>query len=408
MSSSHCRIGLYMNLLLGWQGGKEYARNLLLSLQAYQKDPRPGPFEVHLFGWQPFPAADLDEFRPLAHGVHIIPYDKRKGTQSIFDSLDRNRIDFIFPLHFEELVSTRTAEWIFDFQHKYLSHLFSASDIRHRDAVFTRMLEYADRVIVSSETARADLHTFLPGHDEVVRVLPFATFPKREWIEPDPLPILRRYRLPQRYFLLSAQFWVHKNHLLVFQALKHLLDQGVQVDLVCTGSMSDYRKPTHIDDMLAFLHENGIYPQVRLMGLMPRLHQLQVMRCALAVIQPSLFEGWSTVLEDARTFGKKTLCSSLAIHREQNLPEAEFFAPDNAEELATLMLRIWKSDSPGMDSNRESRAFEAAENRALAFAHAFYSIASEPFAPNRRHYWERAKKSIRRKTRRFLGKRARS
>jgi len=378
MNLTPLRIGLFLKPFLGWQGGKEYARNLLMSLQAYEKMRQPGSIEIHLFAGRSIPDASLEEFRPLAHAIHRLSVDIRRCPQTFFGELKQQGIDFAFPVHNTGLGTIRTADCIFDFQHKYLPTLFSAIDKRERDLSFARIIKYADKVVVSSETSRADLNKFFPGHDQAVRVLPFTTFPKDEWIAEDPRRVLDLYNLPSRFFHLSNQFWVHKNHSVVFHALKKMLDRGLEANLVCTGSLIDYRNSSYMDELLSYLHQNGMHPRVRLMGLMPRLDQLQVMRCALAVLQPSLFEGWSTVLEDARTFGKQTLCSSLPVHREQNLPEARFFAPDNPEELAGLMTQVWQSDRPGFEAGHEAEAFAKARERALDFAQKFHAIAAEP------------------------------
>lgn len=394
MSARPLRIGLFLNPLFGWQGGKEYARNLLMSLQAYQIEMPDVSLEVHLFAGRSISDTSLDEFRPLAHGVHRLSHEFRKSPQSAFSDLKDQRIDFAFPVHNTALGSIHTADWIYDFQHKYLPHFFSKKDIRERDQSFSRMLKYAGRVIVSSETSREDLQKFYPGNDEIVRVLPFSTFPKKEWFEGDPRSTVQDYHLPRRFFLVCSQFWVHKNHSVVFQAVKKILDQNIEAELVCTGSLNDYRKPSHMDEMLAYLHRHGIYPRVRLMGLIPRLDQIQLMRCALAVIQPSLFEGWSTVLEDARTLGKKTISSSLPVHREQNLPEAEYFAPEDVDELAKLMTRAWRSSEPGFDPGRETEALMKAKARAVAFARRFHEIATEPAPQNANHLLARGMNSF--------------
>ena len=37
------------------------------------------------------------------------------------------------------------------------------------------------------------------------------------------------------------------------------------------------------------------------------MDQLRLMKESLGVIQPSLFEGWSTVIEDAKALNKKSI-----------------------------------------------------------------------------------------------------
>ena len=67
-------------------------------------------------------------------------------------------------------------------------------------------------------------------------------------------------------------------------------------------------------------------------------HLFQIMRRSLAVLQPSLFEGWSTTLEEARSIGKRTIVSDIAVHREQDLHTAMYFRPRDA-------LKHWHADS---------------------------------------------------------------
>jgi hypothetical protein len=42
-------------------------------------------------------------------------------------------------------------------------------------------------------------------------------------------------------------------------------------------------------------------------GVVPHAHVLQLMRQSLAVLQPSLFEGWSMSVEEAKSIGKRGL-----------------------------------------------------------------------------------------------------
>jgi hypothetical protein len=45
--------------------------------------------------------------------------------------------------------------------------------------------------------------------------------------------------------------------------------------------------------------------------------QLLILKNAIAVIQPSLFEGWSTVVEDSKASNKLVIASDIEVHKEQ-------------------------------------------------------------------------------------------
>jgi glycosyltransferase involved in cell wall biosynthesis len=107
----------------------------------------------------------------------------------------------------------------------------------------------------------------------------------------------------------------------------------------------------------------------------PRADLVQLARGALAVVQPSQFEGWSTIVELARSLGRPVLLSDLAVHREQ-LPAGPFFARHSAEALAEALAGLWQRLRPGPDLAAEAVGRRDAEERCRSFARAFVDLAS--------------------------------
>jgi len=56
------------------------------------------------------------------------------------------------------------------------------------------------------------------------------------------------------------------------------------------------------------------------------------------VIQPSLFEGWSSVVEDAKAMNQNLIVSSLKVHQEQLGQLAYYFNPNDENELMQQIL----------------------------------------------------------------------
>jgi glycosyltransferase involved in cell wall biosynthesis len=123
-----------------------------------------------------------------------------------------------------------------------------------------------------------------------------------------------------------------------------------------------------------FVEQEGLSRQIVHAGFLSRTDQLQVLRAAAAVIQPSLFEGWSLLVEECRAWGKRIYLSDIPVHREQNPPGAVYFDPHNADDLANLLERDWASLEPGPDATAESSAAEAAAQLNPARARNFLSI----------------------------------
>ena len=78
------------------------------------------------------------------------------------------------------------------------------------------------------------------------------------------------------------------------------------------------------------------------------------MRQSLAVIQPSLFEGWSTIVEESRSIGKNIIISDLDVHKEQNFRRSIFFKRNSYKDLASKIFYAFKKFRPGPDINTEN------------------------------------------------------
>src|SRR5205814_9428766 len=179
-----------------------------------------------------------------------------------------------------------------------------------------------------------------------------------EWWQVDPQAAAARYALPEKFFLLPNQFSHHKNHLVAFEAVRLLRARGAAVVVACTGSTFGFRGSDYLERIEAFLSEHDLRDAIRILDLIPRADQVALMRRAIALLQPSAFEGWSTVVEDAKTLGKPLVVSDIAVHREQSPPRAMFAGVDDAAAWADAVEHLWNSRAhgPHVDEEREGLA----------------------------------------------------
>jgi glycosyltransferase involved in cell wall biosynthesis len=378
-------IGLIAQGGAGWMGGSEYIRNLLRALAAAGA-PEPTLFCLRdaAPAWQDV-AAKIAPVRSLID----LPLVDRLGLNNrhFAAALAAHPVDFLYPITYgnrenigltfplrRTLRGVRWAGWIPDFQHRHLPQFFTPAQSAFRDRNIAALLREAPFVVASSAAAAADLRTFHPGDVGRVEVLRFTTCPRPEWYGPHAAPALAA--LPERFFVVANQFWMHKNHLTVFRALALLAERGVRPVVLCTGALDEARDPAYAGRVRTALQTSGISAQVHLLGLLERRTQIELLRRAVAVIQPSLFEGWSTVVEDARTLGRRLLLSDLPVHREQDPPGARFFPPESAEDLAALMAEAWRDWPAGPDLAAEQSARVAAGERLKQVGQRFLEIAA--------------------------------
>lgn len=264
--------------------------------------------------------------------------------------------------------------WIPDFQHRALPEYFDPAEIAGRDTAYTEMAERAARVLLSSEDARRDFEQFAPERAHKARVASFVSLMDDAVFSVDPTDTVFRHGITGPFVVVPNQWWRHKNHEAAIRAAGILRARGSELTWVFTGALSDYRAPGHADALLALIDELGLAGHARVLGMIDRDDQLQLMRAAEMVVQPSLFEGWSTVVEDAKTLGQRIVLSDLDVHREQEPPAALFFERHSAEDLAAKVEQMLAGARIKPD---EREAHAASLVRAEAFGRRFLDICAE-------------------------------
>jgi glycosyltransferase involved in cell wall biosynthesis len=287
--------------------------------------------------------------------------------------LNPRKCDFVYPEVAGKRAPYGWGGWIPDFQYRHLPHMFTVRQIETFEKVYGAVARRAPVVVLSSRMAEQDLRSYYPEAASRSVVMNFVSYVEPEWFEQDPKETQKKYGLPDRFFLVSNQFWRHKDHNTVIEALGLLKEKGERPVVACTGSV-DGRDVAYFEGITARIRELGLEEQIRILGFLPRIDQLQLMRRSLAVIQPSLFEGWSTVVEDARSLAKPILLSDFPVHVEQDPPDGYYFARGNHEELATLIMKVFPVLEPGPHIDRESRARQSNVERLMEYGRHFLRI----------------------------------
>jgi glycosyltransferase involved in cell wall biosynthesis len=276
--------------------------------------------------------------------------------------------------------ATPALAWMPDFQHRHLPHLFGRRAWLRRELGLRAQVAAARHVLLSSEDARADFQRFYSRDPARVSVVRFAT--------PAPAAIVGRagadqaravaaaHGLPQTFFYLPNQFWAHKNHALVLEALTRLTDSRPDIVVACSGEAADPRDPAHVPRLLAKRREAGLEGRLRLLGVLPHTEVRALVRACAALINPSRFEGWSTTVEEAKASGAPLLLSDLGVHREQaqGLAHVTFFDPLSPDDLARTLAQFRPLATPERAALAEEAAV-AAQARVADFAQAFVTAA---------------------------------
>ncbi len=232
--------------------------------------------------------------------------------------------------------------WIPDFQHKYYPDYFTSEELNRRDAKCIAISKSDMPVIFSSNDCLNDFNKFYCNNKDNAYVVPFVSFiePDIEAVKGKEMKIISKYNLSNSiYAVIMNQFWQHKNHIVVFQALEKYYSDNPESNFrfVFTGQMDDYRNPDYIDSLKKIVENPKVAPHIDILGFIDRSEQITLMKNAAFVIQPSLFEGWGTVVEDAKVLDKTILLSDIPVHREQMNEKCILFDPHDPTALAELI-----------------------------------------------------------------------
>jgi glycosyltransferase involved in cell wall biosynthesis len=339
-----------------------------------------GVVEVSPFGGSPCSPAEL-----IRKGVSLLAGGDFINARRFERVLARQGIEAVFGNGLSGKYTLPSVGWFPDFQHVDLPQFFSRKVIVMRDLLVKRMARNCTLMVFSSQHARGRFVQLHPAQAEKARVLNFVAHLPVAVKTADPAYLLPKLRLPEKFIYLPNQLWPHKNHLTAFQAVKILADRNVRVCLVCSGNLCEQQNPKHKQWAFDYVQANGLADRIFILGMVDFDDVYALIRQSCCVLNPSLYEGWSTTVEETKTIGKPMILSDLEVHHEQNPPQTEYFEPKNAEMLATTMERAWRLYPAGPNRQMEEAAAQDYPRRSKRFAQSFADICRDAAAQASAH-----------------------
>ena len=320
-----------------------------------------------------YPYLSFYKFKPVKSSLLVRAINKfsRKFFKTVLIkrySFPTNA-DILYP-HFEsnETASYRKRTyWKPDFQELYLPNYFDKIELNYVSEFMKRISSNPDYTLVlSSQDAFNDFVKFHSPYQCRVKLLRFVSIlPDLSGFNSE--AILRKYNIRKRYFLIANQFWPHKNHMVALEALRQVIQERDDFILVLTGKKSTYRDKKYFVNLEKFIITNKLEKNVKMTGFITREDQLMLMKNAEAVIQPSLFEGWSTVIEDCKALGQYVIAGDLGVNKEQLGDKGDFFNRHDPGELARRMKDVLEGKKKNVEWNYSGNIREFTNNLADLF-----------------------------------------
>lgn len=207
---------------------------------------------------------------------------------------------------------------------------------------YKRTSASADKIIVPTEFIRQQVIERLGVEDARLEVIPYAASedfsPPSEKNSAGDEQTVKKYALPQTYLLTIGINKPHKNYLFLLRGLLRFW-QTEKKDfppLVMVGFELD-KKAKYLRRFISGYH---LEEKIKILGYLPQRDLPSIYRCALALIFPSLYEGFGLPALEAMKCEIPVVAADIPPLREICKDAALFFNPENLESLLAALEQI--------------------------------------------------------------------
>jgi glycosyltransferase involved in cell wall biosynthesis len=220
-----------------------------------------------------------------------------------------------------------------------------------REYLFRNAARYARLLLADSEVGKEDILRFYGPYGvtpDRIKVLPFlpACYLGLDVSESERQRVRRSYKLPDRYFFYPAQFWPHKNHLRIIQALGLLEERHhMKIPVVFCGSHSGGIRERNFNEIMSLASGLGLEKDIQYLGYVPDEDMSGVYAAAVALVMPTFFGPTNIPILEAWAFGCPVLTSDIRGIREQVGDAAILVDPRSVEAIADGIYRLWTEET---------------------------------------------------------------
>ncbi len=211
-----------------------------------------------------------------------------------------------------------------------------------RDLTIRRLIAKSVFTVVDSEQSKEDLVRFFKVDPDKVIPIPLCAPPHiykyRNMSEDEANKFLDKYDLPSEFVFYPAQFWEHKNHLRLIEALYLLRkEKNETIPAVLVGSQSW----DNYADVMNIITQYAMNDQVRCLGYVDDHEIVALYKKARALVYPSFADYTNIPVLEAMVLGVPIVCSNSFSMTEQVGKAGIFFDPMDIDDIADKIYRVW-------------------------------------------------------------------
>ncbi|GHV55464.1 hypothetical protein FACS1894216_17860 [Synergistales bacterium] len=162
--------------------------------------------------------------------------------------------------------------------------VYANFEFENREFLYWHTLPKATAILVDSELNRQKMHERYGVDLERIQVASF--FPPREPEDrgENCVDVREKYSINLPFLFYPAQFWAHKNHIYILDALCLLRDRGIEIAAVFVGN--EFGSKNFLKERI---REMGLTEQIYFPGFVSRPELITFYTQALALVMPTYF-----------------------------------------------------------------------------------------------------------------------
>ena len=260
--------------------------------------------------------------------------------------------------HFDSIAPRfkRIVSIIYDLQHIDLPFMFSAKEIDTRNFHYSKIINFSSNVITISNFSKQRISNNFGIKDDHIKVihLPPQITKNNDGLEPKIKKDFADLQLNKaikegNFFFVPANFWKHKNHKTLLVAINMFTRINQDITFIFSGKFTSCEKK-EFDDFSRF---NNLNKRVWILGYIDSNSIEFLYRQCLAVISPSLYEGFGMTLVEAKFYCKVSIVSNIMAHKETADTAATiFFDPRNPKDILEKLIFFVNSDKKNYTFNK--------------------------------------------------------
>lgn len=242
---------------------------------------------------------------------------------------------------------------VHDLQHRLQPHFPEVSaggEWERREYLFRNGVRSAELVVIDSEVGKEDVLNFYGEYGltaDRVHILPFLPGHHLNLGNDasKPAGVRERHGLPKRFFFYPAQFWPHKNHARLVEAVAQLRDlRGLDVTIALAGSHFNEIRERTFAECMALVDARGLGSRVRYLGYVADEDMGPLYAQSEGLVMPTFFGPTNIPVAEAWKAGCPVLTSDIRGIREHAGDAALLVDPESTEALAEGMARLWTDE----------------------------------------------------------------